>query len=27
MKIGLKLGGKIIGGDIYSDGTQIVLEK
>ena len=27
MKIGLRLGGKIVGGDVYCDGTSLVLEK
>ena len=27
MKVGLRLGGKIIGGDVYCDGTSIILER
>jgi len=27
MRIGLRLGGKIISGDVFEDGTSIILEK
>jgi len=27
MKIGLRLGGKIVGGDVYEDGSSLILEK
>ena len=27
MKIGLRLKGKIVGGDVYGDGTSLVIEK
>jgi len=27
MRIGLRLDGKIIGGDVYCDGTSIILEQ
>jgi len=27
MKIGLGLGGKIVGGDVYGDGTSMIIEK
>ncbi len=27
MRIGLRLNGKIIGGDIYEDGTSLVIER
>jgi hypothetical protein len=27
MRIGLRLGGKIVSGDIYCDGTSVILER
>ena len=27
MKIGLRLGGKILGGDVFEDGTSLIIEK
>jgi hypothetical protein len=27
MRIGLRLGGKIIGGDVYCDGTSLVIKR
>ena len=27
MRIGLRLGGKIVGGDVFGDGSSLVIEK